>query len=105
MVAAVNSAWFRSMSHRLAQPRSGRRADGCAEPAVARRWQRESRSAGTGHGRETRHGVLFGVAILLDHGVDGGYHAPPIGSAHPIGDGRSVRTQFGRHGLAFAHGV
>src|SRR6202022_1416502 len=35
-------------SRRRAQPRSGRRADGCAEPAVARRSQREPRSAGTG---------------------------------------------------------
>src|SRR5258707_995699 len=31
-----------------AQLRSGRRGDGCAAPAVARRWQREPRSAGTG---------------------------------------------------------
>ncbi len=31
-----------------ALPRSGRRGDGCAGPAVARRWPREPRSAGIG---------------------------------------------------------
>jgi hypothetical protein len=57
------------------------------------------------HGRETHHGMLFGIAILPDHRVDGGHHVPAIGFAHPVGDGRSVRTQFGCHGLALAHRV
>src|SRR5258705_13652482 len=59
--------------------------------------------AGQKHRRETHHGMLFGVAILLNHGVDGGHHVPAIGPAHPIGDSRSVRAEFGRHTLAFAH--